>query len=313
MLRLVPIEADLYLAGKREGTMMLYRSRRVPMEPGALERLESRGVRELLVCDEDRRAYLKQVMQVELSDEGKTAALRFRTLYESRQQDFEEAYRSEENTQIINFADEFGEELLDAVCNEHVVMDELFELMKYDDTTYTHCVNVASYALILGWNLGIRHPGELRLVARGGLLHDIGKRRIRRSILQKAGPLSVVERDVMQEHPRLGFLDLAGEQPLSVALMAYQHHERMDGSGYPVGLTREEIHPWARICAVADVYHALTSSRPYRQPMSRADACVFLAGQAGPGLDEEVTRCWISLISNSNRSRPSFDVALSAG
>ena len=76
-------------------------------------------------------------------------------------------------------------------------------------------------------------------------------------------------------------------------MMVYQHHERYDGQGYPVGLPGVEIHPSARVTTVADVFHALTSVRSYRQPMSTAQACGFLADHAGKMFDPDMAKCWI--------------------
>ena len=82
-------------------------------------------------------------------------------------------------------------------------------------------------------------------------------------------------------------------------MMVYQHHERIDGTGYPVRLTGGEIHDWAKVCAVADVFHAMTSHRPYRAALSARRATQYLEDQADVTLDGRVVRCWITITRNS--------------
>jgi HD-GYP domain-containing protein (c-di-GMP phosphodiesterase class II) len=75
-------------------------------------------------------------------------------------------------------------------------------------------------------------------------------------------------------------------------MIVYSHHERMDGTGYPVGMMGDDIHPWARLLAVCDVFDALTSARPYRAPMRVADALAFINRNAGSHFDPEMVKCW---------------------
>ncbi len=79
-------------------------------------------------------------------------------------------------------------------------------------------------------------------------------------------------------------------------MMVYQHHERIDGCGYPVGIDGDEIHQWAKQCAVVDVYEAVTSQRPYRQPMPKGKALELLARDSGKSFDPEIVKCWSSII-----------------
>jgi HD-GYP domain-containing protein (c-di-GMP phosphodiesterase class II) len=120
-------------------------------------------------------------------------------------------------------------------------------------------------------------------------------------ILTKPGRLTDAEFDVIKQHPTTGFRRLAprGDLTFGQLMMVYQHHERLDGQGYPVGSCDDEIHPWARLCAVADVFEAVTSHRPYRAPMSPAEAMQILEKQSGKGLETEMVRCWQSILNNS--------------
>ncbi len=99
-------------------------------------------------------------------------------------------------------------------------------------------------------------------------------------------------------HPVLGFRKLAHREDLfeGQLMMAYQHHERLDGKGYPVGCVESDIHPWAKLCAVVDVFEALTSQRPYRTPMPRSKALMLQQRDSGTAFDPEMLACWKSII-----------------
>jgi HD-GYP domain-containing protein (c-di-GMP phosphodiesterase class II) len=127
---------------------------------------------------------------------------------------------------------------------------------------------------------------ELRVLARAGLTHDIGKLAIPTQVLEKHSPLDESEWILMRAHPEMGLtlLDRAGQSSREVLAVLY-HHERLDGSGYPYGLKAESIPIEARIVAVADTYDALTSDRPYRRACSPAEARRVLVEEAGSRLD----------------------------
>ena len=98
-------------------------------------------------------------------------------------------------------------------------------------------------------------------------------------------------------HPTLGLNQVAFRKDLveGQLMMIYQHHERLDGNGYPVGVTGAEIHPWAKICAVVDVFEAITSHRPYRSPMDKSRAIDVLNQDCGLAFDPEVLACWVKI------------------
>ena len=167
-----------------------------------------------------------------------------------------------------------------------------------DVYTRGHSERVGASSRRLALALGLSEP-EAEIVARAGLLHDIGKIGVPETVLRKAGPLTSEEWALMRRHPLIGAQIVAPFEFFTAgATVIRHHHERVDGSGYPDGLAGEAIPIGARIVAVADVYDALTSDRPYRQAMSNADARAFLRTQAGVGLDDEMVDAFIGLIEN---------------
>jgi putative nucleotidyltransferase with HDIG domain len=149
-----------------------------------------------------------------------------------------------------------------------------------DHDTQGHTLRVAELSVRVGREMGLDNR-SLRVLARAGLLHDIGKLGIPDSILVKPGPLEPDEWRVMRTHPQLGLDILArcGILPREAEIIR-AHHERMDGSGYPRGLDGPEIPIEARIIAVADTYDVLLSDRPYRRALPHAAAVQVLLKEA---------------------------------
>lgn len=147
------------------------------------------------------------------------------------------------------------------------LLDMLQNMREYDDSTYTHSLNVALICNILaGW---LKLPDdEVELATACGLFHDIGKMMIPYSIIAKPGKLSDEEFATIKKHPTLGYqLLLSQDVDEHVKNAALMHHERNDGSGYPLKLKGNQIDPYARIVAIADVYDAMTAARCYRGPL----------------------------------------------
>jgi HD-GYP domain-containing protein (c-di-GMP phosphodiesterase class II) len=154
-----------------------------------------------------------------------------------------------------------------------------------DREARTHNLRVARLCVHIGRQMSMS-ASELRVLARAGLMHDIGKLGIPEAVLEKHSPLDESEWILMRTHPEMGLtlLDRAGQSSREVLAVLY-HHERLDGSGYPYGLKAESIPIEARIVAVADTYDALTSDRPYRKACSPAEARRVLVEEAGTRLD----------------------------
>jgi HD-GYP domain-containing protein (c-di-GMP phosphodiesterase class II) len=157
-----------------------------------------------------------------------------------------------------------------------------------DKDTYTeeHTRRVALRAVQVGEELGLP-PGRLRTLAVGGLLHDIGKLSIPDEILKKPGSLEPGEYAVIQRHPENGksLLRELGGFADGVLRLVHDHHERLDGTGYPRGLSEAELDLDTRILAVCDVYDALISTRVYRAAWSAEKALSLLFEQAGSAFD----------------------------
>lgn len=174
---------------------------------------------------------------------------------------------------IAYMAKQLIEEILQ---NRDVVLD-LVDIKSYDNYIFQHCVNVAVISLVIGIKLNL-HKFDLIDLCIGAMLHDIGKVFIPAEILNKKGSLTPEEFEIMKQHTTKGYDYLRESNSLSITsvLVALQHHEKVSGQGYPDGKSGEQISKFAKIVAIADVYDALTSDRPYRQAISPNEALEYI-------------------------------------
>jgi putative nucleotidyltransferase with HDIG domain len=151
--------------------------------------------------------------------------------------------------------------------NTFSVFDMLHNMRDFDDLTYTHSMNVAMICNVFAQWLGMS-PDEVKLATACGTLHDIGKLRIDDEIIKKPGKLTDDEFKTIQSHPVFGYRILQNQKISEhIKLSALEHHEKCDGSGYPMHLPGDKIDKYAKLVAIADVYDAMTSNRVYRKGM----------------------------------------------
>lgn len=295
---------DLYILGEDRRTPLLFRGSEFDVTAEDLERLERKGTRWLYVdlkAHRKLRSHLQENLAETVHRQDLAPAVRHQLLQVAVEAEIENAFQQIHVDAAVAESRRVGAHLVGVLDQGQAVPQSLFRVMRHDYYTFTHLINVSTYAVLLAERLGIRDQAELEEIAMGGLVHDVGKRRIPVTILNKPGRLTDEEFDVIRSHPQHSFEDLSDRDDVTWGqlMMAYQHHERIDGSGYPVGAVGEEIHPWGRLCAVVDVFDALTSTRPYRKAKPLPDVLEFLESVAGRHLDTEMVRCWTSAMRES--------------
>jgi HD-GYP domain-containing protein (c-di-GMP phosphodiesterase class II) len=165
-----------------------------------------------------------------------------------------------------------------------------------DPYTRGHSERVADYARALAHACGFKRH-DLDMVVFGGMLHDIGKIGVAEGILNKAGPLTPDEWRVVRLHPEMGARIVSHIEYLGPAVpMILHHHERIDGRGYPHGLTGDDIELGARIVTVVDSFDAMTTHRPYRRSMDASQAVKLLRAHAGRQFDAQVVDTFLHLL-----------------
>jgi HD-GYP domain-containing protein (c-di-GMP phosphodiesterase class II) len=183
---------------------------------------------------------------------------------------------------------------LSGVCIELMidmdgVVNHLSQLRAYNEYTFLHSLNVAIISGLIGREIGYTGAALKDLIL-AGLLHDIGKIRIPPEIINKPGKLTVDEMDVVKKHSLHGYelLNELEHIAYETKMGILQHHERLDGSGYPFGLRKNRISLFARIVAIADMYDAMTSERVYRRRMSPCSAVETILGDMHHKLDPNI-------------------------
>lgn len=187
--------------------------------------------------------------------------------------------------------------IVDDILNNRNMMINMVDLKVFDDYTYYHCVNVAVLSIVLGVSLGLKRQ-DLCDLGIGAILHDIGKVFIKQEILNKEGPLTDEEFAEIRQHSLLGYDYISKRFSISLAAQKaiLEHHEKYDGTGYPNRLKGENISLFGRIIAIADVYDAMTSDRPYRKGIIPSEVIEFLMGSADSAFDPELVLLFIRRI-----------------
>jgi HD-GYP domain-containing protein (c-di-GMP phosphodiesterase class II) len=300
------VDWDLYVLPRDADQHILYRASNYPLQQSDLQRLLQSGVTKLYIPREERASYqeyLKNHVDAWLANSGVPPIERMETLNQVVCGVLCDRFRKKAQDADALVADtmRFGRQTAGFLESETVLFGDLVRVLQHDYTTFAHSANVSYYSVLLAKSLGITGD-ELARIATGALLHDLGKLDIDQRLLMKDNRLSEAETREMQKHPALGFRRLCQQQDLcdGQLLMVYQHHERLDGGGYPVGLKSDEIHPWAKICSVVDVFDALTSDRPYRVALDFEVAMQSLERDASAAYDEEFLACWKQLISTTD-------------
>lgn len=160
----------------------------------------------------------------------------------------------------------YSRKLQDIMKSNHSILKSILLNGSKEDCIYRHSVNVAALSSLLGKWAGYNET-DCRSLITASMLHDFGKTRIPESILNKSTPLSNAEFTIIKNHPKLSYAEVKKIPYISenILLGVLMHHERCDGSGYPLGLKGDSIHPFGKILAIADVFDAINSNRVYKK------------------------------------------------
>ncbi len=198
----------------------------------------------------------------------------------------------------VEVLSQISRQLVENITSNAHMMFNMMDLKNYDDYTYRHSLSVSIYSTITGISMGMG-MNALEKLALSGILHDMGKSRIPRWIVNKPGKLTEEEYSIMRRHPTLGvemFPRTTVQISPKVLLAVEQHHERYDGTGYPKGIKGKEIGLFGRILAAADVYDALTSKRPYRNALMPNEAIEYIVANCGNHFDPEVVEAFFKSV-----------------
>lgn len=193
---------------------------------------------------------------------------------------------------ISNVASDIVEELILLPS----VSIQLTGIATHDNYTLDHSLNCAIYTALLARSCDFT-VSQIKEITCGALLHDVGKMKVDKEIINKPGRLTEKEFNIIKQHPQSGFNLLVKKRweiSCLVAHMAWQHHEKVDGTGYPRGLQGEEILNYSRLLTITDVYEAITGCRPYRKAMNLEEAYHIIHSGLGTTFDEHFGEIFLS-------------------
>lgn len=182
-------------------------------------------------------------------------------------------YNNSDSQQFTDTSTKITHDLMKAINDNDALAVDISALKTSDEYTFKHSVDVATLSMIIARNQGLPQE-DIYKIGIAGLLHDMGKSKIPLEILNKPGKLNDEEFAVMKSHSVLGYDILKTKKEFSgmISLAVLQHHEKMNGKGYPFGFTADKICPYAKILSVTDVYDALVTERPYKKSFSQRTA-----------------------------------------
>jgi len=185
------------------------------------------------------------------------------------------------------------------VVKDVKAFSHLFALSQHDFYTATHMVNVGTWMTSLAYAMGITEPAELSAICMAGMVHDVGKMFVPAEVLNKTGKLAEGEWEELRAHPGRGTAHLMAQGVTNhvVLRVAAEHHERLDGTGYPSQLRGSEMHVASKICAVVDSFDAMTSCRPFKNKVKTiAEAVEVLRAEAPKKYDPAIVEMWVGLL-----------------
>lgn len=181
------------------------------------------------------------------------------------------------------------DELIEDIIAQKSININLYEVKAYDNYTYIHCVDTSIMAIYLGTCLNFNHL-QIKELGLAAILHDIGKIKIANKVINKRGPLTTEEFREIKKHPIYGkeILERTGVFSNKIIDGVLQHHEKIDGTGYPYGLSKNHISHYAKIIAVSDVFTAISANRSYRKKFDPKEAYELILGGVGSKFDSGI-------------------------
>ncbi len=182
-------------------------------------------------------------------------------------------YNNTESQDFTDATNNIANDLMHAISDNDAIAVDIGALKISDEYTFKHSVDVATMAMIVAKQHGL-NKNQIYEIGVAGLLHDLGKSKIPNEVLNKPARLTDEEFEIMKQHSVYGYNILKEKESVSdhVRLGVLQHHEKVNGKGYPMGVSADKMHPYAKILSVVDIYDALVTARPYKKAFSQRDA-----------------------------------------
>ena len=268
----------------RAGRVLI--ARRTRLEDFHIDALKKMGVTGIYTCEGTEDVKPADAAKVQISESVRSRVA----------QGVQYLYQDTQSPDFTNASRSITDDLLRAIEDNDAVAVDIGALKISDEYTFKHSVDVATMSMIVAQKYGLDDK-QVYEIGIAGLLHDIGKSKVPNEILNKAARLTDEEFAIMKQHSVYGYRILQSKEDLSmeIKLGVLQHHEKMNGKGYPMGITGDKIDLFARLISVSDIYDALVTERPYKKPFSPRDAVEMIMSMTEE-LDITVMRCFLESV-----------------
>lgn len=291
---------SIYLKISQNSNYVLYREGNLKFGEVQKQKLIDNNISEIYIHKSQRRLYrryLEENLEEIVADESfpiqKKSEIVYQCANDLTQELFEHPRVGENMTRVSKMVNN----TVNHIHRGTEVFASMLGIMSHDYYTYTHSVNVSVIGIALAQEIGIA-GSDLRELGSGLMLHDLGKSQIDHSILNKRGPLNDEEWIIIRQHPDMGVKLVSGMNrvPKAAFDVIRQHHEKCTGKGYPQCLKENEIHVYAKIAAIADVFDALTTDRPYKDALNAYSAMQLMHDKMAGDFDMDFFRELVFLL-----------------
>jgi len=292
---------DLFMQTGDPGRCVLYKGSGATLNDGVRQRLIDNHVNQLYVRKSDAEpyySYVEQHITAIIRDDMLPIEEACTLVHENSCRVMRSVFENPRSGRNLRRAYAMVESMVLSVLKNPAALWHITALASHDYVTYQHSVNVALFLVATARDLlGVKRLRELKRVAFGGVLHDVGKSQVPADILNRPGELSDRELARIKQHPLVG-LDIVGgcgKLSRTAASIIRSHHENVDGSGYPDGLKWDSIPPVARLARIVDAYDVMTTNRPYARAKTPYEAVQTMLGLQG-SFDVALLRCFVAFL-----------------
>ncbi len=292
------LDFDLYLFDGN--SVVLYRSKNLPLTSASRQELLRRNLNRLYISADQRheyQRYIRQHITQVLVDDAVDDFTKSSIVYDCAKELVKDVFSDPTKCEHIRDSQAFVESTVLYVLEGENAFLNMLKVMSFDYSVFTHSVNVCTFSLALASAAGIARTQDLIELSTGALLHDVGKARVPESILHKPGPLDQSEWETMRRHPEWGaeLMNTTDLIPDASYYPIVQHHERINGKGYPKRLGPNSIHLYGRIVGIADAFDAMTTNRVYH-PADSTFSTLKTMSDPRQGFDEDLLRQFIKVM-----------------
>ncbi len=290
-------DADLYFY--YQGQYLLFKQAKTAWSVNDDQKVESSHIDTLFVkfkSHKEHNDYLQDKLTKFLERRDVSLKQKAGMLAQTAEPILTSIYSTPESSELISSAADYTKNCI-KFLNDKGSVPELIRLSANSFAEHAHGLHVSAYAVALAKRAGFVDPHVMLSIGMGALLHDIGKSKLPKDIVNKAGPLTDPEWRLMRTHPELGekVLDHRQAVPLVTRQIVLEHHERTNGKGYPRGI--KGPHSFSRIVTIADVFHSLVSDRPWARGRSPFEALKYMIETQREELDLPLLEKFIEMLS----------------